>query len=183
MKYNLKVGDKVRVKKDLKVGFMEVDGMCVQVNEYMYGLRGEYLTISTILNEDGDYDFYTCENGWLWAISMIDKIIPSSNKLKIKLEPSEFGNVIFNHRTVVLKSDNGDKTVVTATEGDEYNSQFGFLMAYFQRESGLSKTQTAKFMKSLKDEYIRQIKTQNKKQAKKQAKKEANIIDELKNES
>lgn len=45
--------------------------------------------------------------------------------------------------TIVFWNDN-TKTVVKCTDSDKYDSEKGFLMAYFQKTSGLSKSQSAK---------------------------------------
>ena len=48
--------------------------------------------------------------------------------------------------------DDNKVTVVKTMKGDKYNKEFGFLMAYFQHYSGLSKTQAKKYLKGLLDE-------------------------------
>ena len=50
--------------------------------------------------------------------------------------------------TVVLKK--GDKTHVVSNHDDEYDRVYGFLLAYFQMNSGLSKAKANKYLESLR---------------------------------
>ena len=57
--------------------------------------------------------------------------------------------VIFNKpATIVIWSDN-TKTVVKCNKNDKFKKKVGFLMAYFQKNSGLTKHQCAKLLKEL----------------------------------
>lgn len=58
---------------------------------------------------------------------------------------------IINKGATVLFWDNGDKTVVKRAKDDEYNKVMGFLWAYFQHSSGLSKTKANEYLRNLKD--------------------------------
>lgn len=53
--------------------------------------------------------------------------------------------------TTVLK-ENNKITKVKTTKGDEYDKKYGFLLAFFQHNCGLSKTQANKYLKELCDE-------------------------------
>ena len=65
--------------------------------------------------------------------------------------------VFFNdkkHATTLIKDEplpfsDDNVVVVKTTKGDKYNREYGFLMAYFQMYSGLSKTQANKYLKNL----------------------------------
>lgn len=59
---------------------------------------------------------------------------------------------IINKGATILFWNNGDKTVVKRGKDDEYNKVLGFLWAYFQHTSGLSKTQANKYLAGLIDE-------------------------------
>lgn len=59
---------------------------------------------------------------------------------------------IINDNATILFWDDGTKTVVKREKGDEYNKILGFLWAYFQKNSGLSKTKANKYIKGLLDE-------------------------------
>lgn len=58
--------------------------------------------------------------------------------------------VFFNEKkgaTTLLYGD--DATVVKCTQGDSYDREYGFLLAFFQKHSGLSKTQSNKYLKDI----------------------------------
>ncbi|MFA7628992.1 MAG: hypothetical protein WCY37_06375 [Candidatus Dojkabacteria bacterium] len=61
--------------------------------------------------------------------------------------------VIFNKNkkaTTLLYGD--EATVVKACKGDKYDKEKGFLMAFFQKQTGLSKTQAKKYLKKITEE-------------------------------
>jgi hypothetical protein len=59
--------------------------------------------------------------------------------------------VIFNDAATVVIWNDDTKTIVKCSEDDydKFDQDKGYLMAYFQKHTGMSKTQCAKFMKSL----------------------------------
>ncbi len=59
---------------------------------------------------------------------------------------------IINHGATVLMWDDGDKTVVKRCEDDEFNKRLGFLTAFFQHYSGMSKNKANKFLAELEVE-------------------------------
>lgn len=63
--------------------------------------------------------------------------------------PSKY---IINKGATVLIWEDGTKTIVKRSEGDEYDKVKGFLWAYFQKHSGLSKNKANEYLKSLLDE-------------------------------
>lgn len=54
----------------------------------------------------------------------------------IAKEKLKVSKIVFNKskKTTVIIWDDGTKTKVRASEGDEYNEMFGFLMAYYQKQ-------------------------------------------------
>ena len=61
--------------------------------------------------------------------------------------------VIFNDKkkaTTLLYGD--EATVVKTCKGDKYDREKGFLMAFFQKQTGLSKTQAKKYLKEITKE-------------------------------
>lgn len=58
---------------------------------------------------------------------------------------------IINKGATILFWEDGTKTVVKRTKDDEYNKIMGFLWAYFQKTSGLSKTKANTYLKELVD--------------------------------
>ena len=62
---------------------------------------------------------------------------------------------IINDNATILFWNDGTKTVVKKSEDDMYNKKLGFLWAYFQKNSGLSKTKANKYLEELVDfEYL-----------------------------
>jgi len=62
--------------------------------------------------------------------------------------------VFFNDKKGATTLIDGDNvSVVKTTKGDKFSKEYGFLLAYFQMYSGLTKTQANKYLKDLvKDE-------------------------------
>ena len=61
-------------------------------------------------------------------------------------------NYIINDRATVLFWKDGTKTIVRRAKEDEYNKKIGFLWAYFQKNSGLSKTKANEYLDNLIDD-------------------------------
>lgn len=59
---------------------------------------------------------------------------------------------IINKGATILFWEDGDKTIVKRSKDDEYNKRLGFLTAYFQKHSGLTKNQANKYLANLQDE-------------------------------
>jgi len=55
--------------------------------------------------------------------------------------------VIFNNPATIVLWNDGSKTIVKAMESDVYNKERGFLQAYFEKHSGLSRTQANKLIR------------------------------------
>lgn len=58
---------------------------------------------------------------------------------------------IINKNATILFWEDGTKTVVKLSKDDTYDKEKGFLWAYFQKHSGLSRTQANKYLNSLKE--------------------------------
>lgn len=69
-------------------------------------------------------------------------------KLKVSM-PKRY---IINHGATVLIWDDGEKTIVKRCEDDEFNKRLGFLTAFFQHYSGMSKNKANKFLAELEVE-------------------------------
>lgn len=78
-----------------------------------------------------------------WTIS--NTIEPNKHKAL----PSKY---IINEGASILFWEDGSKTVVKRCKEDEYNKRLGFLTAYFQKTSGLSKNKANKYLHDLVDE-------------------------------
>ena len=59
---------------------------------------------------------------------------------------------IINKDATILFWDENEKTIVKRAKDDEFNKRLGFLTAYFQYHSGLSKTKANKFLDELEVE-------------------------------
>lgn len=65
---------------------------------------------------------------------------------------------IINKGATILFWEDGTKTIVKRSKDDEYNKRLGFLTAYFQKHSGLTKNQANKYLAELVDENDLEIK-------------------------
>lgn len=72
MKY--KVGDKARVREDLKAGVVRKKGIPgIRVDDEMLMYRGEEVTI-TVIDADGDYKIREDCGDWFWSDEMLEPI-------------------------------------------------------------------------------------------------------------
>lgn len=85
------------------------------------------------------------------AIDSLGYTLPYNNSFLIDEEtPNLPDRVFFNENKGATTLLYGDKaTVVKTTKGDSYDRQYGFLLAFFQKHSGLSKTQANKYLKEI----------------------------------
>ena len=56
---------------------------------------------------------------------------------------------VINRNVVMLQWSKEDKTILKLTEDDEFNLRMGFLIAYFQHTSGLTKSKANKYLDAL----------------------------------
>lgn len=54
--------------------------------------------------------------------------------------------------------ESGEKTIVKRCTEDEFNKRLGFLTAFFQHYSGMSKNKANKFLAELEVEEVKEIK-------------------------
>lgn len=59
---------------------------------------------------------------------------------------------IINKDATILFWEDGEKTIVKLSDGDKYDKRLGFLIAYFQKHSGLSRSKANKFLDNLEEE-------------------------------
>lgn len=72
------------------------------------------------------------------------------NPFRINTElPNKY---IINKGATILFWEDSDKTIVKRSKDDAYNKRLGFLTAYFQKHSGLTKNQANKYLANLQDE-------------------------------
>ena len=91
--------------------------------------------------------------GILWNLELLEKI-KEATEIIISMDTAEEGTnlpdeVYFQDaiETVVIKY--GDEATSVSTHDDEYDRRFGFLLAYFQANCGLSKNKANKFLDNL----------------------------------
>ena len=91
--------------------------------------------------------------GVLWHLGLLEKMKEAA-EIMSSIDTAEEGpnlpdEVYFQDaiETVVIKY--GDKTTTVSTHDDEYDRRFGFLLAYFQANCGLSKNKANKFLDNL----------------------------------
>lgn len=65
---------------------------------------------------------------------------------------------IINHNATILFWNDGTKTIVKKAKDDDYNKKLGFLWAYFQKMSGLSKTKANEYLENLSDDSEKNLK-------------------------
>lgn len=73
-------------------------------------------------------------------------------KPEMKRKPHRY---IINKGATILfwnEDDENDKTIVKLSKNDKYDKRLGFLIAYFQYNSGLTKTQANKYLDNLVEE-------------------------------
>ena len=77
--------------------------------------------------------------------------ITISNEPYIKKLTNLPNRYIINDGATILFWSDGTKTIVKRSKEDEYNKILGFLWAYFQKTSGLSKSKANEYLKKLED--------------------------------
>ena len=65
---------------------------------------------------------------------------------------------IFNGNTTILIHNDKSKTIVKTMEGDEFDPVMGFLTAFFQKHSGLSKHKANEYLCEVKKKYEETVK-------------------------
>lgn len=101
------------------------------------------------------------------------------NKTNIKVPMPK--KTIINHGATILIWEDGEKTVVKRCENDEFNKRLGFLTAFFQHYSGMSKNKANKFLAELEveDEEAKIKETKKTKNIKDNPKNKFNIGDKV----
>ena len=80
------------------------------------------------------------------SITYVPNIFKKINKLPKRYIINKGATILF------WNDDETDKTIVKRCKEDEFNKRLGFLTAYFQYHSGLSKTQANKYLSELEVE-------------------------------
>lgn len=80
----------------------------------------------------------------------------SNEPPKPKTVKDEIKQTIYNNPATIIEWTDGTKTVVKTSENDDYDPVYGFLMSYFQKHCGLTKTQVGKFCDGIIEEFAQQ---------------------------
>lgn len=145
-----KVGDKVRVRKDLVVGVYYGDKLFV---EDMEKLCGQKVTIESVRDE-GVYRIVEYDYNWT------DEMFEDINKPEYL---ANIARIVRNKETTVVFWEDDTKTIVKLGENQKDSPETAILWAYFEKNSGLTKTQAHKTMTKLIDSIHNQDKRQEKK--------------------
>lgn len=94
-----------------------------------------------LTNLSNDYDFYY--NDWLTEVKKRSVYSIERNRL-----PKEFW-INEDKKAVVLKWYDNTITKVKPTKEDKFDARYGFLIAYFQKHSGMTKTQANKYLDNI----------------------------------
>ena len=89
---------------------------------------------------------------WVDIRKMCDELPVIKWNLPKKGSPMKHKKVIFNDPATIVIWEDGTRTVVKTCEGDTFDKTTGYLQAYFQKLSGISKTQSSKFLRELTEE-------------------------------
>lgn len=77
--------------------------------------------------------------------------------VKIDLSRGLPERYIINKDATILFWEDGTKTIVKKSEDDKEDIVKSFLWAYFQKQSGLSKTQANKYLKKISEQYDTEV--------------------------
>ena len=111
-----------------------------------------------LMSEINDDYSLTCSLGFLDEKTECEVKVNNKNnkvfkciKCKIpKLRKNNIPNeIIVQGDTSVFKYINHDKVILHKSEEDEFNLEYAFLYAYFVHNSGMSKGEASRFLKSL----------------------------------
>lgn len=133
-----KVGDVVRIKKDLIKG-KSYNGLYYD-EEYDKQL-GESAVVTYV---DSDNTLQVSGADWYFGFDMLEKV---GHPQTIGLDFQIFFND--EKKTTVIKKLDGTVKKVTCSKDDVYSRRQGFLEAFFQAFAGVSKDEAHKFLDDL----------------------------------
>ncbi len=157
-----KVGDKVRVRKDLVVGAYYGGQLFA---DDMERLCGKKVTIESVRDE-GVYRIVEYDYNWT------DEMFEDINKPEYL---ANIARIVRNKETTVIFWEDDTKTIVKLGENQTDSPEMAILWAFFEKNSGLTKTQAHKIMSKLIDS----IHNQNKKKIELPKKKDFKIGDKV----
>lgn len=93
------------------------------------------------------------ENGLLSASTIIDEREFHRTVFGKWIRDELPKRYIINDGATILFWNDDSKTVVKRAEDDKFDPVKGFLWAYFQKTSGMSKTKANKYLRKIQDDY------------------------------
>lgn len=114
----LKVGDKVRIRKDLEVGSFYGSA---SVTELMKKWIGKTVTVS-IIGSNGDFQIKEDGEYWCWTPEMVKNTVKNTVK-----NEANMNKLIFRDNATILLKD-GKKYVSKCQAGDTYDREKGLLL-------------------------------------------------------
>lgn len=136
-----KVGDKVRAKVGGQVRegvIKEIDSNTKPYLVYFDGWTGGH--------NGNDWCTGKYEGNHCWWFEESDLSLKENSNCPL----SEIKRYIINENATIIFWEDGEKTIVKRCSDEPFKKELGFLYAYFQKTSGLSKTKANKFIKELK---------------------------------
>ena len=134
-----KVGDKIRaIDNHYYVTTLDNEwvGRVISIN-YKENIRVETISCKA----EGKSKAYNVDE------EHFEKIAEKEEK---KLVLEKIKRYVINENATIIFWEDGDKTIVKRCSDEPFKKELGFLYAYFQKTSGLSKTKANKFIKELK---------------------------------
>ena len=119
-------------------------------NNYIFGMKIEINNLMSdfeiMVEREEIIGMRNCRGDILRADFMCDPFRTKDTDIR---KPKRY---IINKGATILFWEDGTKTIVKRSKDDEYNKRLGFLTAYFQKHSGLTKNQANKYLANLQDE-------------------------------
>jgi len=107
-----------------------------------YCPKTEYGTCSVNTNQYNLCEGYHCDDAYENYKDDFE------NEMETKMKHNK---VIFSGNATIVFWEDNTKTIVKCSDNDSFDSEKGFLIAYYQKHTGNSKKQTSKVLQSLPD--------------------------------
>lgn len=119
-----------------------------------YGITNQQMTLAKVIDtKDDEMEIEILEHVWKSNIGdtyWVDNDAGHFAYIGSAELPKEY-YINKKKKTVVLKWNDDTITKVKTSNDDKFNEKYGFLIAFFQKHSGLSKTKANKYIDSLKE--------------------------------
>lgn len=179
-----KVGDKVRVRKDLVKGNrykMKSNDYSDRVVQEMYEKAGKVVTIKRV--SSSEYGYIIEEDDWNWTDDMFEGLASKSTTTEIKLESNMKFEIksykVINNKVVIVEFADGDVQKSVCMDGDVFDEERGLEVCIMKHICG-GKAKYHKVLKEANKQIIaleeaeKKAKAEEELLAKKKAKDDAN---------